>query len=96
VAGARRNVTLISAAAPLAVGIVMGMASGVAVVERAVVRRAGGLFVRERAFLLLMLLHGISMLPWGAEVWETLHTMNLRFVWSGIAVAFPCSTVQGM
>jgi len=59
VVDAKKNVTSIVAGVRLAAEIVMGIVIGVVVVVvvavRVAVRRVGGLFVRGRAFLLLML-----------------------------------------
>ena len=62
VVDAKKNVTSIVAGVRLAAEIVMGIVIGVVVVVvvavRVAVRRVGGLFVRGRAFLLLMLFVG--------------------------------------
>jgi len=57
VVDAKKNVTSIVVGVRLAAEIVVGIAIGVVLVvaARVAVRRVGGLFVRGRAFLLLML-----------------------------------------
>jgi hypothetical protein len=77
VAGARKNVVLISAAL-LVVETVMGIGVEGVEVVRVVVKRVDGLFVLRRVFLLLMLWVGVlaSALEARSRV-EEMHTMNL-------------------